>query len=76
MKADPHPPLLERITAVVLVLVMLVLGWIVAAAYSPNWGRWIGLEVQVGFALVLLTAALLLVSVVALRHTRSGSPQK
>jgi hypothetical protein len=62
--------LLEPITAVVLVLVIAALGWMVAAAYQPEWGQWAGVEVQVAVILILLTAALVLVSVVALLHTR------
>jgi succinate dehydrogenase hydrophobic anchor subunit len=62
--------LLERITALVLLLVMVSLGWIVAAANFPSCAEWATPEWQVGIVLVLLTAALLLVSVLALLHTR------
>jgi hypothetical protein len=62
-------PWLERITAFVLLLVLLALGWMVLAAWRPEWGDWVALEVQVWLAVGLLTAALLLVSLVALLHT-------
>ena len=63
--------LLERATAVVLVLVLLALGWMALAASLPEWGAGLELPVQVVLVVLLLAAALLLVSVVALLHTRS-----
>jgi hypothetical protein len=62
--------LLERAAACVLVLVVAALGWIIVAASIPEWGRLASLEVEVIFIISLLLAALLLVSVVALLHTR------
>jgi hypothetical protein len=67
---DPRYPWLERLTAAVLLLVVLALGWIILAAYQPGWARWAAVEVEVALVLGLLTAALVLVSVVALLHTR------
>jgi hypothetical protein len=61
---------LERITAAVLLGVVLALGWILLAAYDADWAAVVSLESGVGIVLALLTAALLLVSVVALLHTR------
>ncbi len=66
-------PLLERTTATVLVLVVLSLVWIVGAAYLPGIVRLASLEMEVAVVLTLLSLALLLVSIVALLHTRSGS---
>jgi hypothetical protein len=63
-------PWLERTTAAVLLLVLVALGWMTLAAWEPEWGRWAAQEVQVWLVLALLTAALLLVSVTALLHTR------
>jgi hypothetical protein len=63
-------PWLERLTAVVLLLVVLALGWIVLAAYQPTWARLAGVEMEVVLVLGLLTLGLVLVSVVALLHTR------
>jgi hypothetical protein len=54
----------------VLLLVLLALGWMVLAAWQPAWAEWAGLEVQVWLILALLTLALVLVSIVALLHTR------
>jgi hypothetical protein len=62
--------LLERLTAGVLLLVLLALGWIVVAAWQPAWADWAAVEIQVWLILALLAAALVLVSVVALLHTR------
>jgi hypothetical protein len=62
--------LLEWLTAVVLILVLASLGWMVVAAYLPAWGRWLPVEAEVNLVLVLLTAALVLVSALALLHTR------
>ena len=62
--------LLERVTAGVLLLVVALLGWILLAAYQPEEARWAAEEVQVLVALGMLSAALVLVSVVALLHTR------
>jgi hypothetical protein len=62
--------LLERVTAAVLLAVLLALGWILCVAYQPAWLRFAPAEVEVVVVLALLSAALLLVSVVALLHTR------
>jgi hypothetical protein len=61
---------LEWITGVVLVLVLAMLAWMVGAAYAPAWLEWATVEVEIVAVLVLLTAALVLVSVLALLHTR------
>jgi hypothetical protein len=65
-----HYPLLERATALVLLLVLLALGWMAVAACSPGWDWGLSLDVQVGLVVALLGAALTLVSIVALLHTR------
>lgn len=68
----PSSPLLEKLTALVLVLVLLALGAIIAAAYYPGGALPAAWEPAAVLVLVgLLFAALVLVSVVALRHTRS-----
>lgn len=80
METDKRPPerpsrgvprgqALEWVAAAVLALVLLALGWVAVAAYRPEWGGWVAMEIQVGVVLGLLTAALVLVSAVALRHT-------
>jgi hypothetical protein len=51
--------------------VLLALGWVALAAWRPEWSPWVALPVQVGLVLALLTAALALVSLVALLHTRA-----
>ena len=53
-----------------LVLVLLSLGWMALAACRPEWGGWVALPVQVGAVTLLLAVSLVLVSVVALLHTR------
>jgi len=67
---EPRFPWLERLTAAVLLLVVLALGWIVLAAYQPTWARLATVELEVVLVLSLLTVGLGLVSVVALLHTR------
>ena len=62
--------LLERVTAVVLVLVIVSLIWMIAATYWPEFVRFASTEQEVGVISGLLIAALLLVSVVALLRTR------
>jgi hypothetical protein len=62
---------LEGLTAVLLLAVLAALGWVVLAAYAPALAAWPAQEVQVLVLAGLLLAALLLVSVVALWHTRS-----
>jgi len=62
--------LLERLTAIVLLLVVASLGWILVAAYQPDWVGAQAEEKQAVVILVLLATALGLVSVVALLHTR------
>jgi hypothetical protein len=66
----PGPVWLEWLTGAVLLLVLVALGWMVWAAYGPGWGRLPSLTAEVVLVLTLLTAALVLVSVVALLHTR------
>jgi hypothetical protein len=76
MSQDPAPgggrnfPVLERMTAVVLLLVLLALGWMVLAAHLPERAHWATAELEVATVLVLLALALALVSLVALLHTR------
>jgi hypothetical protein len=73
---DASPPApgrfawLERLTGGVLFAVVLALGWILVAASQPEWVGWPSTAVQVSIILVLLVVALLLVSTVALLHTR------
>lgn len=63
--------LLEPVAAGVLLLVLAAVGWIIQAA-SPNaWLRLPSLAAEVIVVLGLLVSALLLVSIVALRQTRS-----
>jgi hypothetical protein len=61
---------LEWITAAALVGVVLALGWITVAPHLPGWGFLPTVEAEVIVVLVLLAGALVLVSVVALLHTR------
>lgn len=61
---------LEAVTTLVLVGVVVALGWMIAAAYAPVATAWASVEVEAAVILALLAAALLLVSVVALLHTR------
>jgi hypothetical protein len=68
---EPRYPRLERITAFVLVLVLLSLAAMALAAWQPAWMGWLPQDVQVWAAAVLLTVALVLVSAVALLQTRS-----
>lgn len=62
--------LLERVTAALLVLVLVALAWMIAAATWPASFAWASTEVEVVAVIGLLAAALVLVSVVALLHTR------
>ena len=77
MSQDLHPGnsekpliLLERLTGIVLLLVIASLGWMLVVVHLPEWGQWATPQIQVIVILALLTAALLLVSVLALLHTR------
>jgi hypothetical protein len=65
--------LLDRLTSLFLALVVVALAWVIVAAKAPETVRWAELEVEVIVILVVLAATLLLVSVVALLHTRSSS---
>jgi hypothetical protein len=66
----PGPVWLEWLTGGVLLLVLAALGWMVWAVYGLGWGRLPSLAAEVVLVLLLLTSALVLVSVVALLHTR------
>jgi hypothetical protein len=61
---------LERIAAGFLLAVVAALAWILVVSSQPQWFR-LDETVEVIIILVLLTAALVLVSVVALLHTRA-----
>ena len=67
MKPDKF---LELVASGVLLLVIASLGWIMLVAYQPDWLRLGSVQLEVLIVLGLLTAALVLVSVVALRQTR------
>jgi hypothetical protein len=69
----PRYPVLEGITAVILVLVLLSLGWMALGAWQPGWTAWVSEEAQVWGAVALLMASLGMVSLVALLHTRDGT---
>jgi hypothetical protein len=62
---------LEHVTALVLLLVLASLGWMVLAAFCPSVAELVAAEVPIVIMIGLLAAALGLVSVVALLHTRS-----
>lgn len=65
-----HLVWLERVTSGILLAVVLALGWIIVVSIEPTWLRLGSPAVEVAIVLTLLIAALLLVSVVALMHTR------
>jgi ethanolamine permease len=70
-------PLLVSVTGFVLLLVLLALGWMGLAAWQPEWSWGVELHLQVWLILGLLTAALVLVSIVALQQTRpSKTPEE
>ena len=71
--SQPSFRLLEPITGLLLVLVELALGWIIVATYLPEGIRLASPEVEVIVVLALLSLALLLVSLLALLHTRSDT---
>ena len=62
---------LQRLTALVLLVVLLSLAWMISVAYQPQYLRLFSVEAEVIIILALLVTALLLVSGVALLHTRS-----
>ena len=62
--------LLEQVASAVLVAVLLSLGWIILAAWKIPWFRLPSVPLEVILVIGLLLAALVLVSVVALRQTR------
>ena len=69
-QTQPRWTILEWLTAAVLVGVVLALAWMIVAAYQPEWLRLPSLHAEIIIVLVLLGSALLLVSVLALLHTR------
>jgi ethanolamine permease len=68
----PLLSMLEAISAAVLLAVLTALTWVVLASYAPPRFGLVSVESGVITVLALLTTALVLVSVVALLHTRSG----
>lgn len=67
-----HPTyrILEFIASGVLRMVLAAICWMIAVAYYPEWGRLASEELEVIAIVTLLVAALGLVSLVALLHTR------
>ena len=63
-------PMLERVTATVLVLVLAALGWMAGADLLPASWRLLSLEAEILAVLGLLSLALFLVSILALLQTR------
>jgi hypothetical protein len=61
----------NRIAALVLVAVLVCLAWMISVAYRPEYLRLSSVQLEVVGVLALLLTAILLVSIVALRHTRS-----
>jgi hypothetical protein len=61
---------LEVVTAAVLVLSVAALGWLLVVAWQPTWFRLASVQAEVVTVVALFTAALFLVSLVALVHTR------
>jgi len=68
--AAPGFRVLENATAVILVVAVLAVAWLVLVAYQPERARLASPEVEVGIVLAILLAALTLVSLVALLHTK------
>lgn len=71
--ADAAPrtaSLLDRLTGIVLLAVMLAIGWMISVSLRPDFARLASTETEVIAVTGLLTAALALVTVVALLHTR------
>lgn len=63
--------MLERVATTVLLLLNLALAWMVVVAWQPEWLRLPTVQAEVLLILGLLTGALLLVSIVALKQTRA-----
>lgn len=61
---------LERLTALSLLLVIAAVAWMVGVTFIPGLPRLPSVEIEAVVVLSLLTAALVLVTVVALLHTR------
>jgi hypothetical protein len=70
-QTQPRWTLLEWLTATVLLGVVLALVWMTTVAYQPEWLRLASVQMEIIVVLVLLGSALLLVSVLALLHTRN-----
>ncbi len=68
----PHPSyrVLEFIASGVLYMVLAAVVWMIAVSYFPESGRMASEELEVIAIITLLVAALGLVSIVALLHTR------
>jgi hypothetical protein len=64
---------MDRLTGLVLLLVIVAVAWMVCVSVQPKWLRLDSVEIEAVLMLSLLTAALILVSVVALLHTRNSA---
>ena len=70
-RTESEASILGWITVSVLLAVILSIAWIVVAAYEPEWVEFASTDLEVALVAALLLAALILVSVAALRQTRS-----
>jgi hypothetical protein len=61
---------MDRLTGLVLLLVIAAVAWMVCVSVQPDWLRLASVEMEAVLILFLLTTTLILVSVVALLHTR------
>lgn len=61
---------LDRLTGSILMAVAIAMAWMVTVSHLPHIGRLQSTQLEVVLMLALLSAALLLVTLVALLHTR------
>lgn len=69
-RLPPTVSLLERLTGLVLILVLIAVAWMVAVANFPGVARLSSVEAEAVIVLILLSLSLVLVTVVALAQTR------
>ena len=69
-------PLLELVTAIVLVLVLAALGWMAMADHLPQSWRLLSLEAEIIGILAILITTLVLVSTLALLQTQDRTDKE
>ena len=70
-RSGPQSPWLDRLAGAALMAALLMVGWIGTSAFQPDWLRLASAEAEAAICAAVFSTALVLVSAVAIAHTRN-----